>query len=119
MYSTGERMNWRRVVMFLVIALMTSFNFSRGAKNSIVQQVEVSIDGSGGDGVAYADGPIDWEDFRATPDSASYFSAMIYCGIGIKYDYIHRKEGTVVSVKLRPYMNQSKSWYKDSLINDH
>lgn len=110
-------MNVRKAVIFLVVILLISFNFSQGARTHMAQPVDVSIDTApDGEGVAYSE-PIDWSHFKGTPEPASNFSAMIYCGISMKYEFVKKNGETVVDIKLRPYMNSEKSWYKDSLAD--
>jgi len=111
----------RRIFVFLTIVLLTSISFSRGARNLMLQPVEVTLETKIKQGPyrTYTGKPVTWKDFKGTPDSTSEFAAMIYSGIGMKYEFRQSGNKTIVEVRLHPYMNREKSWYKDSLITDH
>ncbi len=59
-----------------------------------------------------------WKDFKGRPDNSCSYIAMTYSGIKLKYDYKTRNGVTSVRVRLTPYMETTKSWYKPEGYNN-
>ena len=82
-------------------------------------EVEITDALKGRNEVPFTQPQLRWSDFQGKPDKKSDWTAMTYSGIKLKYEskyYDHRQH---ILIKLYPYMDQSRSWYKDNGHNNY
>jgi hypothetical protein len=103
-----------------LIAVFTCFSFTKGSKNTIVSNVEVSLARCADSAAHLPFGvrTLSWRDFRGQPDASDKWDAMLYTGIGISYAYRTSGGTTIVRVNVVPYMNMARSWVKESGMNE-
>lgn len=102
--------------VFLFVSILFAAYIARGQE---IRKVEVIITPElreSGE-VYYAAKRLSWEDFQGRPDYNCGFAAMTYSGIRIRYEYKTRRGVTSARVFLTPYMDQSKSWYKEGALD--
>lgn len=109
----------KKIVVLVLVAALSCISFTRGAKNSVQNKVDVVLSSSADsvEHLAYSDEPLRWDDFKGSPDITSPWDAMLYSGIAISYKYHYRKGATYVQVIVTPYMNRQRSWYKPTGFN--
>ncbi|RYZ14459.1 MAG: DUF922 domain-containing protein, partial [Sphingobacteriales bacterium] len=87
--------------------------FSNGAKDVIIQKVNVSL--LEDKRMPKSKAELSWKDFRGTPDTTSPYAAMIYTGIRMTYLPAKNRSKDFVEITLTPFVNRNRSWFKDSL----
>jgi hypothetical protein len=69
--------------------------------------------------VSYAAPLLSWDDFKGRPDESTLWTAVTYSGIKLRCESKLNGGTFHLQIKLFPYMDRSRSWYKESGHNNY
>ncbi|HTN47507.1 MAG TPA: DUF922 domain-containing protein [Flavipsychrobacter sp.] len=69
--------------------------------------------------VSYAAPLLSWDDFKGRPDENTPWTAVTYSGIKLRCESKLNSGTLHLQIKLFPYMDRSRSWYKASGHNNY
>lgn len=104
-------------VLLIVVGLFVSLNAA--AQNEVIADVVITDALSERNEVSFTQSALNWDDFKGKPDKNSEWTAMTYSGIKLRYEYKRKNDQYTVTIMLYPYMDKTRSWYREEGYNDY